>query len=165
MRCLVASLIVLAAVTASCGRSKPQQSTSLSAQERKKIDRLVEMQQAAFEAQVKAALRSSCLKAKTKLLRYCKDLTATMDCRNFALRTREICVQAGMPRLPRLDSVGCLGTGPFPAAPPATPPTRKGTVGILDNYTCSVPGYPIAVNDHSQTHSESPLQANRLANQ
>jgi hypothetical protein len=155
MRWLVASLVVLAAVTASCGGSKPQQPqvSSLSAQEREKIDRLVEMQQAAFEAQVRAALRSSCLKAKTVLLRDCKDLTATRDCRNLAGQARGICATAGMPiRLPRPDSVGCLGTGPFPAAPLATPPIRKGTVGILDNYTCSVPGYPIAVKDHSQTH-------------
>jgi hypothetical protein len=81
----------------SCGGCKPQQPqvAGLSTQEIEKIDRLEKMQQAAFETQVRAALRSRCLKAKTELLRDCKDLTATMDCRNFAGLAREICAMAG----------------------------------------------------------------------
>jgi len=150
----IVPLIVLAAATVSCGGSKPQQSrvTGLSTQQlheaMKKHDEEMQARVKAeaeamkkleleMQARVKAEARRECLKAKALLRQDCKDLTATMDCRNFAVLASQTCGQAGMPiRLPRLDSVGCLGTGPFPSAPPPTSPIRRGYAGLLDNYTC-----------------------------
>jgi len=165
LRWLVVPLVVLASASMSYRGSNPQQPrvASLSAQQgetdeakTKMLERALAEAIAEMQAGAKAWARTECLKAKTVLLRDCKDLTATMECRNLAAQAHDSCKAAGMPiRVPRLDSVGCLGTGPFPAAPPATP-SRSGHAGILDNYTCQSSAPLARISDHSRKRPEKP---------
>jgi len=150
------AIIALSAVTLSCGVSNPQRRVvSLSTQQREKLDQLeqlAKMQQAAeaqVEAQVKAELRARCVQAVAVLRQDCKDKTALPECRKSAAKVRRFCEMTGMAsRGPDLDSVECVGTGPFAALGQRQ---YVGETGLIGNYKCKTPTYPVETGAHSKT--------------